>query len=595
MSSADEAQPLRIALISPYEWPPREDISRHVVLDADALAARGHRVTILAPSRDPKALTEGRAVRAALLAGDLDAASPEPGAPPRAVAIGRARPTGTRRSVTAPLDFSNGLEAVLGAAPFDIVHLHEPLALSPALAALRHVRGATAVTIHRTSTLNGAALLRPLIERALGRVDLRIALSGPAARAIAEVFPGDYAIIEPGIDPSLVAVPVAAGSAPDVLVVARDRDRAGVRFALRVLGKAAPTLGRVTVLGPAEAPWRTRAAVPNALRQQVRVVSDISLESRIEALAGAAIVLIPAPADSEGDMLRASLARGAAVLVARSPEAEALITDGANGRLLSAFSHDQWQPALSALVTDPGLLDQMGEAARVQDRPWAASVEALERHYRDAVARRGDRPAGPSMLCDLGVWLAPDQDPHALVDAAAARGLGAIALIALGGLDRAVEAGRNAPPELLVVPGQKVMTSDGMLIGLFVSEEVDTFDSLAAAAAAIHAQGGVVVAPHPELPGAPTPERIRAAISAIDCHFLVTGGLSQADEDAITLARGIGAVVIGGSGARRPEEVGALTMRTAAFHDGPSLLAALPDAQIVRRRFGRRLRPDTAS
>ena len=593
--SAGEGQALRIALVSPYEWPAREEVSRHVMLDAEALASRGHRVTVLAPSRDPKALTEGRAVRAALLAGDLDAATPEPGAPPRAVAVGRARPAGPRRSVTAPLDFSSGLEAVLGVAPFDIVHLHEPLALSPALAALRHARGATAVTIHRTSTLNGAALLRPLVERALARVDLRIALSAPAARAIAEVLPGDYAIIEPGIDPALAGELPPAGAAPDILVVARDRDRAGVRFALRVLARAAPALGRVTVLGPPEAPWRTRAAVPSALRQRVRVIADDGLSTRGEALAHAHIVLIPAAADAEGDLLRAALARGSAVLAARSPESEAVISDGQNGRLLAPFSHAQWQSALGPLVADPGKRGTLSDGARGQARQWATSVEVLEERYREAIARSGERPAGPSMLCDLGVWLAPDQDPQALVEAAAARGLGGLALIALGDVDTALSAARNAPPDLQVVVGQKVMTSDGMVIALFVQRQIGNFSTLREAADAIHAQGGVVVAPHPDLPGAPSPERIRAAIGEIDCHFLVTGGLSQADEDAIALARGIGAVVIGGSGARRPEEVGALTLRMGAFHDGPSLLAALPDAQIVRRRFGRRLRHDLPS
>ena len=585
---------LRIALVSPYEWPPREEVSRHVLLDSEELARRGHRVTILAPSRDPRALTDGRAVRTALLAGDLEAAAPDSGAPPRSVALGRARPAGTRRSVTAPLDFSSGLEAVLSAAPFDIVHLHEPLALSPALAALRHARGTTAVTFHRTSTLNGAALLRPLVERALARVDLRIALSTPAARAIAEVFPGEYAIIEPGIDPSLVGKPTAMGAAPDILIVARDRDRAGVRFALRVLAKAAPTLGRVTVLGPPEAPWRTRAAVPSALRQRVHVIVDDGLDARAEALTHAGIVLIPAPADAEGDLLRAALARGATVLAARCPEAEALITGDKDGRLLSAFSHDQWQAALTSAVSG---LPQVGHATKEarQAQSWSTSTEALERHYHEAIARSGERPGGPSILCDLGVWLAPDQDPEALVAAASARGLGAIALIALGDLDRAVVAAQNAPPNVLVIPSQKVMTSEGMLIGMFVREGLGPSDTLRSAAEAIHAQGGVVVAPHPDLPGAPTPERVRAATGQIDCHFLVTGSLSQADEDAIALTRSIGAVVIGGSGARRPEEVGALTLRMGSFRDGSSLLAALPDAQIVRRRFGRRLRQDLPS
>ena len=62
------------------------------------------------------------------------------------------------------------------------------------------MRGVAAVTFHRAEPLAGVALLRPLVDRALSRADLRIATTGAGAEALAEILPGDYQVIPPGVD-----------------------------------------------------------------------------------------------------------------------------------------------------------------------------------------------------------------------------------------------------------------------------------------------------------------------------------------------------------------------------------------------------------
>ena len=124
------------------------------------------------------------------------------------MAVGRALPAGAGRRVGEPFDLSATLETVLSRVPFDVVHLHEPLAPSPALAALRHAPGVTAATFHRAEPLAGVAFLRPLIDRALARADLRIATTEAAREALSEILPGDYAVVAPGVD--VAAFPPAA-------------------------------------------------------------------------------------------------------------------------------------------------------------------------------------------------------------------------------------------------------------------------------------------------------------------------------------------------------------------------------------------------
>ena len=51
-------------------------------------------------------------------------------------------------------------------------------------------------------------------------------------------------------------------------------------------------------------------------------------------------------------------------------------------------------------------------------------------------------------------------------------------------------------PDFLLIPGVEVSTEQGHLLGLFVREPIGTKD-FAAAAEAIHAQGGLAVLAHP--------------------------------------------------------------------------------------------------
>ena len=81
---------LRIALISPHAFPPGDDVGRAVQAEADALARRGHAVTILAPGTGRAAVDAGRRRIDALEVGDDDAISPAPGAEPLFVATSRA-------------------------------------------------------------------------------------------------------------------------------------------------------------------------------------------------------------------------------------------------------------------------------------------------------------------------------------------------------------------------------------------------------------------------------------------------------------------------------------------------------------------------
>jgi glycosyltransferase involved in cell wall biosynthesis len=602
-------RPLRIALVSPLPSPPRDDVAQHVQEVARALARRGHAVTLLAPATTRDRIAEGRSRLRAAEAGDPAAVVAGAGEL-REVAVGRALPTGPGRRVGGPFDAVAALEAALSRPGFDVVDLQEPLAPSPALAALRHARGLAAVTFHRAEPLAGVAFLRPLVDRALARADLRIATTRAGAEALAGILPGDYAVVPPGVDPAPFGPPPRRPAQPPALtLVARGRDRAGVRFALGMLrGLDLDAVGAITLLGPPDAPWRTRAAVPKALRDRVAVLPDAGPASRAAALPAGGIAVLAAPEDASGAAMREALAAGCAVVAARCPAADELARHGVEALLLPPFSRDAWAATVAELAADPARRAELAAAAARLRRGWDDVAADLERAYAGALSsgRRAAATADERVPADLRVRPEPGTPPEAIVAASRARGLGAVAVASPEGIGPAMAVAAAAPGDLAVVIGQEIATADGALVGLFLSRDVEPGLDPEAAAAAVHAQGGVVMAPHPDGPAPPpSAHAMRRLGGEVDCRELMTGAAQgPAEDEAARLARRMGVLGCAGSGAGRPQEIGAAVTELRAFHGPSDFLDALADAHLARpprrrrarapqgRRRGRRL-PDS--
>lgn len=584
------SSPLRIALVHPHALAARDDVARHVAAEAAALAARGHRVTVLAPAGDRQAVARGRALLTAAAGGDPEALAAAPGEVLE-VAIGRGLPAGPGRRVGEPFDLAGALETALTRAPFDVVHLHEPLAPSPALAALRHAPGVTAVTFHRAEPLVGVAFLRPLVDRALARADIRIATTATGRDALSEMLPGDYRVVAPGVE----AAPAETNpGAPGLVLVARGRDRVAARFALSMLRGLDPAgLGALTLIGPAEAPWRTRAAVPKALRDRVAVVPDPGPAERMAIMAGAGTVVVAGPDEAAGPVLREALAAGCAVLAPRCPATDAAIEHGVDGLVLPPFAREAWTSALGELAADPARREALRAGARAAPRrTWDDAAAELEEAYRGALAARLDPGAGPRVAADLRVRTGPALTPERLVAACRDHGITVVGVAGPDGVAAARAVAAAAPPGLTVVAGQEIATAEGVLVGLFLTRDVPAGMSPEATATAIHEQGGLVLVPHPDAADVPSPDALRRMTADIDCHEVLAGaGDPPADAD---LLRRLGMCLVATSGADRAEDVGSSLTEVRRFAGAADLLEALGDARLVRadrRRRAREPRP----
>lgn len=589
-------EPLSIALVSPHAWPAYDEVTWRIEAEARALAARGHGVTVLTPVRGAELLSRGRRILAELRAGNAAVAEAEPGEV-RVVPLGRAIPAGPRRRIGGPLDLSAALEDVLSRVAFDVVHVHEPLAPTPALAALRHARGVTAATVHRVEQVAGVAFVRPLVDRAVGRVDRWFATTETARRAVREMFDRDATVLPAGADTERFGAAPPAGDPPDLVIVGGAPDRTGTRFGaglLRVVDTEA--FGEITLLGPADAPWRTRAAIPKALRPRVRAVADDGPGARAGIFRAGAIAVIASPDDLAGSAPIEAMAAGMALIAPRCAASDALITHGADGLVLPPFSRAESSEAIMRLARDPDARAAMSLAARrtAADRDWDGVAAALEAAYRDAAAVL-PAASGESdrLIADLRVHSGPDLAPREVVDACRARGIGAVALIGDGDVVAGLDAVRMAPAELRVVVGQQIHTAQGDIVGLFLAASVADGLTLEETVAAIRAQDGVVMAPHPVWGVTPTPQAIRALDGGVDCVEALSGPASlmraQLSIEDARLMQAFGLRTCAGSGATRPEQIGSAHVRMPAFDDAHGFLRALDDAEPVQQRRG--LRP----
>lgn len=592
------SESLSIALVLPHAWPPREDVGWHVEGEAAALAARGHAITILAPTLDRALLATGRDALRDLAAGHSEAILATPGTV-RFVAVGRALPAGAGRRLPGPIDTASNLETALTLVPFDVVHIHEPLAASPALGVLRHARGVTAATFHGHEQLAGVAFLQPLVDRALARVDICIATTEMARRALTDLLPRTYVLVPGGVDPTRIAAPASAPAGPPGLVViARHRDRSGLRFAMRALRRVdVPAVGRISVVGPPDAPWRTRAAIPKALRSFVVVVPDTGPDARAEAFSRAGIAVVATPGDVAGTAIAEAMARGMAVIAPSCDELDRVLTHGQEGLALPPFAAPAWGEAVDALTVDAGRRRELGgaAAARAGSRHWGVVATEIEGLYLTAMAaRRRPSPAkgaATAQLADLHVRIGPELDVASLIATCRERGIGVVGVTASGGIGPARDAAALAPPDLRVLVGQEIATDDGVIVGLNLTRDVPDGLPLAAAAAAVHAQGGIVLVPHPSSDPPPPPAAaLRVNAASLDCAEFVTG-TAPAGIRGAEFARRFGVVAVAASGASRPEEVGIVGMRIEPFGNSRELLAALATGEFVRRRHPLLTRP----
>jgi len=598
--------PLAIAHVAPYPWGAgHHEITTYVERTTAELAARGHQVLIVAPSRSTEAVRE---TRHALSAAREDPATllPEPGAPPRVLAVGDALPDlpgSARRAPALPVDVARTIENLLAILPLDVCHVHEPFAPSTSSAALRYSRALNVGTFHApTERLLSTQVARKVVTLVLGRLDARTASFQATRDLMGRFFPADYRVLLPGADAPAPRVPAAGGRVRFGFV--DDEERPALRLFLRALRRLDPAGPWEATILSARGP-SSSAPLRADLEARVRYVSPGEV-GEAELLAGSDIYVAASDgaAPAPGLLLRAINA-GAVPLTARLPVYEEALGEGAYGLLFEPRDVETLAAQLERLVADVALRERLQAAAepvRAQ-LTWSRVAEDLEDVYAGVVARRHPIKGDKRLAAKLSSRARIDVDLHmhtdhshdcatpveVLLATAREQGLGAIAVTDHNVITGAYEAREKAAEYgVKIILAEEVKTaSQGEVIGLFIEEKIPRGLTLAETVAEIKRQGGLVYVPHPfdRMHAVPDYEHLLTIIDDIDAIEVYNPrvAIGSFNEEAQRFAAKYRILAGAGSDSHVAPGLGSVRVRMHDF-DGPEeFLESLRTAVITTK------------
>ena len=590
--------PLNLVHASPHPYGSGTEIDRFVGGAATELAARGHRVLVVAPSDDGGEVRESRsALRAArdrpesLFADDGHV---------RVLAVGEVLPAlSSRRRTALPVDVTRTIEALHDTVPLDICHVHDPFAPSVASAALRHSRALNVGTFHLPAErVVSTQVARRVVELIFGRLDARTASWTATAELMGRFFPAGYRVVRPGFD--VAPAPVARAGETVRLVFLEHEERPALRVFLRALRALDDDLPWTATVISARGP-SSSTPLRASLRERVRFATPDELdEAEVLAAADVLVAASDGTAPAPGLLARARVA-GAVPVASRLPVYEEALGEGQSGLLFEPRDTDTLAAQLERLIRDGELRARL--AAVRPDRPWATVADELEAVYGELVARRHDGRGRPEVaarlarraLIDVDLHMHTDHSPdcatpvEVLLRTARARGLGAIAVTDHNEISGAFEAAAKAADfGVKVIVGEEVKTaSQGEVIGLFLREKIERRMSLEDTVAEIKRQGGLVYVPHPfdRMHSVPDYEHLLNVLDDVDAIEVYNPrvAIGSFNDEAERFAAKYRVVAGAGSDSHVAAGLGSVRIRMRDF-DGPEeFLESLREADIVRR------------
>ncbi|WP_130416798.1 glycosyltransferase family 4 protein [Xylanimonas ulmi] len=378
---------MRVGIVCPYSFDAPGGVQFHVRDLAQALQARGHEVSVLAPA-------------------DEDTPVPDVVVPAgKAVAV---RYNGSVARLTFGPRAAARVRRWVDAGRFDVLHLHEPMTPSLSMLALWIAEGPVVATFHTAQVRSRALQVAyPLLRQSLEKIAARIAVSEDARRMLVDHVGGDAVVIPNGVyvdtfaaaptDPRWQGTP----QAPTIAFLGRlDEPRKG----LQVLVAAIPQIlarhpgARFLIAGRGDAGRDEAIASLGAHAQSVTFLGGVSDEDKAALLSSVDLYIAPQTGgESFGIVLVEAMSAGAGVVASDLGAFRRVLDEGAAGALFR--SED---PADLARVVNDAIEDRAGAGARreharawVRHFDWSSVTGQVEAVYEMAVAAGEAIPVRP--------------------------------------------------------------------------------------------------------------------------------------------------------------------------------------------------------
>jgi phosphatidylinositol alpha-mannosyltransferase len=349
--------PLRIALVSPYDYSSAGGVQEHIRSLDRQLRAMGHETWILAPASDGPNDEDDNVIHVKGTVAPVHFSG------------------SVARITISPAAYRRVKEIVRDNA-FDVIHVHEPLTPILPLAVLRHSRSVNVGTFHAYRESHaGYQLGRPVLEPFFNRLHGRIAVSPAARDMVARYFPAEYVVIPNGIDYDRFAgedvQPLAEyrDGRPTILFVGRLDDRKGFAHLLAAFVRVAAELpdARLLVVGGFDTGDKSEfvRAARRAKLHGVRFIGFVPSADIPRYYRSADLFCAPSTGfESFGIVLLEAMAAGVPIVASDILGYRSVLTHGREGLLVPPGDENALAAALLWLLKNPEARKPMAEAGR---------------------------------------------------------------------------------------------------------------------------------------------------------------------------------------------------------------------------------------
>jgi phosphatidylinositol alpha-mannosyltransferase len=350
---------VRIAQICPYSLSVPGGVQSQVLGLARALRDAGDEVAVLAPCDgdppDPAVVSLGRSV------GIRANGSVAPLAP---------HPAAVLRTVSA-----------LRSGGFDVVHVHEPFAPGPSLAAVLGAPRPIVGTFHRSGPSAAYRALAPLARAAARRLAVRCAVSEEALLTAERPLGGSLTLTFNAVEADTFASAAPRPKCgPVVAFVGRHEPRKGLSVLLEAFARL-PGDARLWVAGDGPQTGQLRSASP----PRVEWLGRVGEEEKASLLKAADVACAPSlGGESFGLVLLEAMAAGAAVVASDLPGYRSVASDGVDSLLVPPGDAGALARAMQRLLEDEQLRRRL--AAAGEHVAAAFSMKALAARYGEIYA-----------------------------------------------------------------------------------------------------------------------------------------------------------------------------------------------------------------
>jgi len=373
-------QPLKVALVSPYDFASPGGVTAHIQNLSVNLEQRGVFTRVFAPvsamshNSIPNLIPMGA---------------------PVSIPIG-----GSVARISLSVWLAGRLRKSIETENFDIVHVHEPFAGALTLAVLAKQLQNNPLMVATFHSFEGSGLYQivpnKLLKKYFGKIDGKIAVSSAARSYVSKYLPADYDIIPNGIntDEILMATPFQnlLDDKVNILFVGRLEKRKGLKYLLASycdLKWKFPNI-RLIIVGAGKMDVESQRILGERNPDDVFIAGSVTHEEKLRYFKTADIFCTPATGQESFGIVLLEAMTAELPIVASGIDGYRSVLDEKEGLFTNIKDSHDLSEKLSRLIVNKKMRIQMGKNGREKSKlfSWSIVTDKIIDHYLSLLSLR---------------------------------------------------------------------------------------------------------------------------------------------------------------------------------------------------------------